>query len=246
MNTKPLGWLVIFGLIYANALTAQPLEDLQARLAALRSEKPIRVKVDVEIRHRESAPLHLDRTKQKGRVTVRYDARGPRVGWQRSSKSGSHVSLWKNADGEDYAPLVTEEEAGDLVDPAGMLALLLEQGTLVSDEEVTWEGQPARLLVIRPLPFGTDRDDDDRRERESERFTTEAKIWLDADGAPLALERSMELRLGPALQATQLQTLTFQQVHGRLLAARSEETFSGTALAVLRDRGEKRMKVTVD
>src|SRR5262245_8692394 len=61
MNTKPLGWLVIFGLIYANALTAQPLEDLQARLAELRSEKPIKVKVDVEIRHRESAPLHLDR-----------------------------------------------------------------------------------------------------------------------------------------------------------------------------------------
>ena len=44
----------------------------------------------------------------------------------------------------------------------------------------------------------------------------------------------------------QQQTLALQKVDGRLLGARSEETYSGTALAVLRSRNEKKMKVTVD
>jgi hypothetical protein len=107
---------------------------------------------------------------------------------------------------------------------------------------VTWQNQPARLLVIRPGPLAAG----DGPRESPERLVTEAKIWLDAGGSPLALERSMELRLGPALQVTQHQMLTFQQVEGRLLAARSEETYSGTALAVLHSKDEKKMKITVD
>ncbi len=72
----------------------------------------------------------------------------------------------------------------------------------------------------------------------------EVKVWLDETGAPLAMERSFETRLGPALDATQLQSLTFQQVGGRLLVAEARQSYSGTALAVLRSRDTKKIKVT--
>lgn len=248
MNKKALGWLVTGGLMFASTLPAQPLNDLQARLAGLRSDQPIRLKVDVELRHRGSAPLHLNRTKQRGRAIVIYGPHGPEVREQWWLETGNRVSFWGKSKIESESSLVDESEAGDLVDPVGMMELLLQRATLLSDEEVIWQGQPARLLVIRPGPLAADRDDDSEAgtEDEPERFVTEAKIWLDASGSPLALERSTELRFGPVLKVTHHQTLTLQQVDGRLLAARSEATYSGTALAVLRSRNAKKMKVTLD
>ena len=248
---KALAWLVTGGLMVASALPAQPLDPLQVRLAALRSDQPIRLKVDVELTHRGSAPLHLNGTKKKGRAIVVYGPHGPEVREQRWRGSSSRLSAWGESKVEVETPLLDPAEAGDLVDPAGMLALLLRGATVLSDEEVTWQNQPARLLVIRPDPLAAERPDEARTAGggpgdSPERFVTEAKIWLDAGGTPLALERSVELRLGPALQVTQQQTLTFQQVAGRLLAARSEETYAGTALAVLRSKDEKKMKITVD
>jgi hypothetical protein len=166
---------------------------------------------------------------------------------QRWRETSSGFSVWRQSKVEVETPLLDQAEAGDLVDPAGMLALLLRGATVLSDEAVIWQNQPARLLVIRPGPLAAAPQDEARSAGgDPERFVTEAKIWLDAGGSPLALERSMELRFGPALQVTEHQTLTFQQVAGRLLAARSEETYSGTALAVLRSRDEKKMKITVD
>jgi len=248
---KASGWLLTGGLMVASVLPAQPLDPLQARLAALRNDQPIRLKVDVELTHRGSAPLHWNGTKKKGRAIVVYGPHGPEVREQRWRESSSRFSAWAESKVEVETPLLDPAEAGDLVDPAGMLALLLRGATVLSDEEVTWQGQPARLLVIRPDPLAAERPDEARTVGDGpgespERLVTEAKIWLDAGGTPLALERSMELRLGPALQVTQHQALTFQQVAGRLLAARAEVTYAGTALAVLRSRDEKKMKITVD
>jgi hypothetical protein len=246
-NMKALGWLVTGGLMLASVLPAQPLDSLQVRLAALRSDQPIRLKVDVELTHRGSAPLHLNGTKKRGRAIVVYGPHGPEVREQRWRESATWFSAWRQSKSEVATPLLDQAEAGDLVDPAGMLAFLLRGATVLSDEEVTWQGQPARLLVIEPGLLAAERQDGaETAGGDPERFVTEAKIWLDASGSPLALERSMELRFGPALQVTQHQTLTFQQVEGRLLAARSEETYAGTALAVLRSRDEKTMKITVD
>jgi hypothetical protein len=244
---KVLGWLLTGGLMVASVLPAQPLDPLQARLAVLRSDQPIRLKVDVELTHRGSAPLHLNGTKKRGRAIVVYGPHGPEVREQRWRETTHRFSAWAQSKAEVETPLLDEGEAGDLVDPAGMLALLLRGATVLSDEEVTWQGQPARLLVIRPDLLAAERQDERKTaEGNPERFVIEAKIWLDAGGSPLALERSEELRFGPALQVTRHQALTFQQVEGRLLAARAEVTYAGTALAVLRSRDEKKMKITVD
>jgi len=58
------------------------------------------------------------------------------------------------------------------------------------------------------------------------------------------MERSVDLRLGAALSVTEQQSFTFQLVDGRLLADEVEETSSGTALAVLRSRDTRKLKVT--
>lgn len=244
MNMKPLRWILAGGLLISSHLSAQPLDDLQARMAALRNEQPIKLKVEVELKHKGTAPLHLNSEKLKGSAVVVYGPKGVKVQKQKSRGSITQASLWRDAKERDHQELVTEEEALALVNPAAALELALNDSTLVSDGMTTWQDRPARLLVFLP--------------KEIEKVQAEApangplppvfgetKLWLDESGMPLAMERSGELLLGPALKVQIREAVEFQQVAGRLLVARAEETYSGTALAVLRGGDSKKMKVTV-
>ena len=69
----------------------------------------------------------------------------------------------------------------ELWNQAGMMESFLSEATLLSDEQVTWRGRPARLLVVRPTPF-------ERRDGEPRPFGAQARIWLDECGVPLAME----------------------------------------------------------
>jgi len=243
MNRQVLRIAMAGGLLISSALAAQPLKDLQDRLAAVRSDQPIRVKVDVELQHKGTAPLHLNSDKQRGRVIIEAGPWGVKAWEQKRSGSTSRFSFWGSKKETDPDPLIDEVDAQALIDPAGWIGSLLNESDLVDDQMAAWEGQAARLLLIRPSDLPAELEAS--REGEPKPAVVEAKIWLGADGLPLALESTGELRL-PGLTTTQYQTFTFQQVGGRLLVARSTETASGTALAVLRGSDVKKMKVTVD
>jgi hypothetical protein len=166
-----------------------------------------------------------------------------RFTWPLPNSSTSHFSLGQSKQETDPGPLIDDADAQALIDPAGWIGSFLSESALVDDQAATWEGQAARLLLIRPTYLPAELEVS--AEGEPKPAIVEAKLWLGADGLPLALERTAELRL-PGLTTTQHQTFTFQQVGGRLLVARSTETFSGTALAALRGSDVKKMKVTVD
>jgi hypothetical protein len=208
----------------------------------MRSDQPIRIEMDVELKHRGSAPLHLNKEKRRGGAVANYGSRGVESIEQWWQGSSLRISVWRQGQGETEMPLLDEGEAHDLADSAEMLDLLLKDATLVTDETATWQGQPARFLVIHPLE--ANREDEPAKQGDPRPFTLEAKIWLDDSGTPLAMERSFEIRLGGALSVTEHQTMTFQQVEGRLLGATSSETYSGTGLAVLHGRDDKKIKVT--
>jgi hypothetical protein len=227
MKSWVLGLWMTCGLLISSALTAEPLTDLRARLAALRNTQPIRLKVEIEHKHSESAPLHKSSAKQTGRATIIYGPKGVKIRGLRSSSS-SQSSSWLGADEESRKwieiPLLDEGEAGFLVDPATVLYYLLWDASLLSDEPVTWQGQAARLLVFAPTSVG---------EKAASsgafwRFTGEVKIWLSDSGVPLAMQHAMRPNVDPAVPAKKDQLLIFQEVEGRLLAARTEDTFSGT------------------
>ena len=246
MKRQAWSGIVLAGLLVSSPLAAEPLSDLRTRLAGLRGDQPIRMEMDVELKHRGSAPLHLNKEKRRGGAVADYGSRGVEMIEQWWTGSSTRISVWQQGKAKTDMPLLDEGEAQDLADPVGMLDLLLEDAVLVSDETSTWQGQPARLVVIHPLAAKEQAKDasEDPAKRQPEPFPIEAKIWLSNDGVPLALERSAELRLGGALAITEHQTFTFQQVEGRLLGATADETYSGTGLAVLHSRNDKRIKVT--
>ena len=236
--------IVFVGLLVSSPLVAEPLSDLRTRLATMRSDQPIRMEMDIELKHRGSAPLHLNKEKRRGRAVVDYGSRGVEMIEQRWLGSSTRISVWRKGKGETEMPLLDEGEAHDVADPADMLDFLLKDATLVTDEAATWQGQPARFLLIHPLEANRKGEEAPAKGGDPNPFTLEAKIWLNDSGVPLAMERSVEIRLGAALSVTEHQTFTFQQVGGRLRAATVDETYSGTGLAVLHGRDDKKIKVT--
>ena len=246
MKKQALRWIVAGGLLISSSLAAEPLEDLQMRLDGLRNDQPIRLQVDVELKHRGSAPLHLNSEKKRGRAIVAYRPNGTVITRERlRGSSSTWASLWRSKkDDEATEPLVSWEEAQHLANPAEMLASLLSQVKVVGEEMVSWRGQPARLLLLEHVEAPQQIETASATGGAVPVFL-ETKLWLDEGGVPLAMEGSLELRLPAALTAMVHQSYTFQQVDGRLLVAEAEETSSGTALAVLRSGDSKRMKVTV-
>jgi hypothetical protein len=236
--------IVFVGLLVSGPLAAEPLSDLRTRLAAMRSDQPVRMEMDVELKHRESAPLHLNKEKRSGRAVVDYGSRGVQMIEQRWLGSSTRISVWRKGKGETEMPLLDEGEAHDVADPVDMLDFLLKDAALVTDEAATWQEQPARFLLIDPLEANRKDEDAPAKGSDPKPFTLEAKIWLNDSGVPLAMERSMEIRLGAALSMTEHQTFTFQQVEGRLRAVRVDKTYSGTGLAVLHGQDDKKIKVT--
>ncbi|HEX3128001.1 MAG TPA: hypothetical protein VH394_11790 [Thermoanaerobaculia bacterium] len=238
MKTKAFAMAMTGVILFAASGNAEPLDEVRARLSALRNDQPMRLLVDVKLEHRGSAPLHLNKTKRRGRATVELGPRGVKMLEQQWFSSSSHFSLWRSKRGDSDIPLLSFEEALDLADPAGALDFALSDAVVLEDRTVTWHEQPARLLVVRPAQLVA--------HEETSPLVTEVKIWLDPSGIPLAMERSSEFQLGHALKATQLLTFTYQQVEGRLLADEVREDFQSTAIAVLRGRDKRIMKVRIE
>lgn len=250
MKIKTLAWMLAGGLLWAGAAIAEPLDDVRTRLSALRTDQPVHFTVEVELRHRGAAPLHRNRKKERGKVRVQVDPDKVRLRDQRSVSGFAYLSAWRGADAgvEDSMPLLDEEEARRLADPAGTLELALRDATLLEDKAVTWRKQPARLLVIRTAEITEVQQQVGEPPAEGmvPPFGGEVRLWLDASGVPLAMEQWTELRFGPVLMVSQHQTINFQQAGGRLMVADVEETFESTALKVLRGRDRRKMKVKVE
>jgi hypothetical protein len=227
------GFILISSHVFVpGILAAEPLADLQARLAGLRNDQATRIQVDVELRHRGMAPLHRSGLKRRGQATVVYGPEGVKMINQRWLDTSHRFSAWRKSKVETETELLGFDEALDLINPAETLQLLLNDATLLSEETLLWQGRPTRHLVIRPGLLATDRP-----------LTLEVGLWLDETGLPLAMERSMKLGFA-LLNATSHQAVTFQQVDGRLLVDEARNTYYGTALAVLRGMDTKKIKVT--
>lgn len=239
MKTKALAMALTGMILFAGSGKAESLEEVRARLSTLRNDQPIRLRVDVTVEHRGSAPLHLNKNSRSGVATVSFGPDGVKLIEQKWLHKSTFASLWRSSKPRDEEmTLLDFEEACDLGDPVEALDLALTDAILIEDRTDTWRGRTARLLVVRPARLEAHQD--------SSPLVTEVRLWLDADGIPLGMERSSEFHLGSVAKATQVLTFTYQQVDGRLLTDEVREDFQSTALAVLRGKDKRTMKVRVE
>src|SRR5262249_42010478 len=96
MVGQALRMAVAGGLLISSVLAAEPLKDLQDKLASARSGQPIRVKVDVALEHQGKAPLHLNDVKEHGRVIVAAGPGGVEIREQKRIGNSTYLSLWRS------------------------------------------------------------------------------------------------------------------------------------------------------
>ena len=240
MKTKALAMALTGVILFTGSGKAESLDDLRDRLSEMRNDQPVRLVVDVTLEHRGSAPLHLNKTRRRGTATVQFGPEGAKVVDEKWLKDRTFGSFWRSAPPNEDSdmPLVDFEAAREMADPAGALSMALDGAVVLEDRTDTWQGQTARLLVVRPAEVPV--------QQEGSPIVAGMKIWLDPSGAPLGMEKSFEFKLGPVLKAMERVTFTYRQAEGRLLVEEVRDDFQGSAIGVLRDKNKRTMKVRVE
>ena len=97
---------------------------------------------------------------------------------------------------------------------------------MLEDKSDTYKGKPARLLVIR---IDLALDEEERKALKSSDATE--KLWLDADGIPIAMDRTIDAKFSKFLigfKVHEHETREFQRAAGRLVTTSSTKETSGS------------------
>ena len=119
-------------------------------------------------------------------------------------------------------------QALNLLDAADSLRRSLEKAVVREDKRESYQGKPARLLVLR-IELGL--DEEGRKALKSSEAVL--KVWLDSDGIPLAMERDVQAKFSKFLigfQVHEHETREYQRAAGRLAVKHSSHDSSGSGL----------------
>lgn len=217
-------------LLLATAVTPTgPIAELDAALARFTAREPVQARFTV--RYDSVSGDGKDASRRGGEVSgeVSEGAAGLTLSWPRALVDQAREEDRKAAsDPEVKTPArdaIGQVRAFDLagrLDAASRLRQALLGASLVEEKQDAVDGTPARLLVLRLDPTLSKRDRKYVREVEST-----GKVWLGADGVPLAAEVHSRLSGRAFLVITfstdQRETWRFEAAGDRLVAVRHEE-----------------------
>jgi hypothetical protein len=224
---------IILGLMVASSLArADSLSDLRTALLTTNGRDPLSMAVTFEVSNRSSD----DKSTAVAKVTAHVEEgpTGLTIKWPREIMEVAVAEqVAQSKDRNVRTPTRTAMDGlnatalNDYLHAGEQLLRVLGEATLLSEEAVTWQGHPARLLSLRVTPALSEKDKKYVKEIEMT-----VKIWLDAAGWPLAAEHSMHLR-GRALlvinfEQTEHQEFRYERVNGRLVTRHHEKAVTGS------------------
>ncbi len=219
------GLALLVLLASSRLLLADGLADVRAGLDRLSATAPVKARVETSRQETEKekpkGPL------KKGEAVVEHGPSGLSVHlapeWL--PKPGTKAERKKQ---EETTVRLDPGQALKLVDPAAEIRQLLDGATLVSDRNETFEGKMLRTVVLHPVP------DVDEEERKSlKRYEDVVTLRLDADSVPLALDRTLEIKVSKMLisfTVTHRESSRFVRAAGRLITATASEESNGSGL----------------
>jgi len=206
-------------------LRADALADVRVALDRLSPSETVRARVAVS--KSETEKEKPKGPARKGEATVEHGPSGlslhldpavlPKPGTKAERKRREETTL-----------RLDPGDALKLLDPAAELRQMLDGATLVSERNEAFEGKPHRTVVFRVAP---DVDEEDRKALK--RYDDVVTLRLDADGLPVALERSLDLKFSKLLisfTVSARESRRFARVDGRLLTTTATEESQGSGL----------------
>ncbi len=211
---------------------AERLDELRAGLAELKATQAVTGTLELSYErqdHTDAAgsvpkvmlgvPVHADRDGVSVRWTPELLAR---LGKERADPDPDH----RGAVVEGSRELGAERLAGDL-DMAPILLRWLKNAKLTRESEVEFDSHPARLLEIAlTVPLSK------KDKKYVNQIDAVLKLWLDAEGQPLAADRTVALK-GRALlvigfEQNESAHYRFRRIGDRLLAVEHGEVLAGS------------------
>jgi hypothetical protein len=225
---------LLIPLLLAPALAfADGLTDVRAALQKLQSDQPLRARVEIKTRRSGGESSKQKQSESVSSVIVESGADGLKLSWSPDQIKASRKAAWTEATNpdapkSDIATLKTLEpgQALNLLDAADPLRRSLERATLLEDKPDKYQGKPARLLVIR---IELALDEEERKALKSSDAIE--KLWLDNDGIPLAMDRTIDAKFSKFLIGFKIhehETREFQRAAGRLVTISSTKENSGS------------------
>ena len=230
MRFAPI-WIAV-PLCWTAVVQAEPLADLRARLAQLQGQDAISATLEATQNVRKDATVQA--VTGHATLALQAGAQGlqltfpPELLQQAQRETQARV---KNPElptpTNDLLRDATALEIGKLLRYSDSLMHALDGATLKESRADTFDGKPAQLLVLDVPGHMSVKDKEDLKH-----FQAQLKVWLDADGAPLASEETYNFsgrKFLIGFEGSESVSARFAIVGARLVALlrTSHATFSG-------------------
>jgi len=208
--------------------------DLKSALARLGGREAVKARVDYQIARTEGAAEKQAGEEGRATVAVEDGSAGMRIFWSKAviqAVNDEHVA--QDRDPDKRAPIqramdeLSATRLNGYLNAAPELLRKLEGAQLLEETAGAWEGQPARILTFKLTPHLNER---------SRKYVKEieitARLWIGADGVPMAAENRTRLR-GRALlvisfESSETEEFRFREAGDRLVVLQHVREASGS------------------
>jgi hypothetical protein len=227
--------LPLLCLLAATALHADALSDLRTALQRLQGREPIKARVEVSSTTQDGSGKKAKTRQNRSAVLVEDGPAGLRLGWTAEQMEAARAEARnRRAEAEAATPnldalrALNAEDASELLGAAPALLLKLSQVKVLEERPEVFAGRPTRFLHLQLEPVLN------AEAREvMKKYEQRLKVWLDADGTPLATEESLEFKGSKFLISfggASKEHCTYRKVGARLVAERATKENSGSGM----------------
>lgn len=218
-----------FALATTLSVYADPVADLRTALTSLTGQGTVQAQTTFTFSSKNGNDKNPVAPEATIKVMVEDGDAGFRVTWSHDLlKTIAEEAKAKSDDPEKRTP--TERALGELgagklngyLNAAPELLQSLQHAKLIEEKPDTWQGRPARLLTFNiDVPLSA------RDKKIVKEANATAKIWVGADGLPLAAQRSFSFKgramLVVTFESSQEEKFEYALVGNRLVVVRHFE-----------------------
>lgn len=230
----PLRFLICLSLAAMAPLRADGLADLRTQLNKLKGSEPLKASVDRQIWNRSGDDKKPVVTQGKATAWVEESPQGLKVFWSREQiQQATQEARARDLDPEKTTPT---RDAMSSVDTPGLeeyfnsadkLLQDLNQAKLVEEHATTLDGK-----TVRQLSFTLEPRISQQERKYIKELEATAKIWIDAEGTPVAAEQHIKLKgrafVVISFKSEQKDEFRFTRIGNRLVTLHHQHENSGS------------------
>ena len=239
-------WLPL--LFACTLVQADTLSDLKGTLTRLNGQEPVKANVVYQFWSQQGDEKKPVISEGKATSLVEDGPQGLKMSWSRNLiQTAAQEAKAKALDPEKKTPTRRAIEGLKAIDVleylSGSEELLrtLDQAQVLEDKADTWQGKPARLLSLKLTPHMGQQE-----KKYVKELGATAKVWIGADGLPLAVESQVHVK-GRALLVISFEQRQKQEYHyaragNRLIVVHHVSESSGSGGG---EKGQSKTVVTL-